>query len=467
MNQLIANLSGGSSINGLWTTGSGKVEAIQGNAQTFEQTLVSMMLGGTSFANGGSALQSLVIAGLADLGQQNTGEPEQQELVPMIENVLGQLNDLDQAIADNPSLLLVLQAWLQGFQELALPQHNEAAAMVETDETPAPVLSQHPETMRFAIQDALVQLMQASQQQTGQFPSAMQSGQLVAALQQVLHMAQGNNQTAEHVVTGSTGNSNWIAALEQNVQAILNGGTSQETRNGEHRQNNQASQAQVLTIIDSTSAKTQATFTNLSSPVEGAEPVVDVESGLHTGSVVTVGQLAMRDGIAAPVKPAAPSVPVEHFGKEMGGFLVSKLEIVKLQGMSQARISLYPEHLGQVDVKITMQNGQLIAQFVTEHAFARESLEGQMAQLRSALQAQGLQVNKLEVTQNTSLSSHMYQDGRQPGSGTQQQQSGSKRREVREEDVMALGDLNEEWNEWISEVRAREENYGSSFVARV
>ncbi|MOA59007.1 hypothetical protein D3C78_1835230 [compost metagenome] len=89
-----------------------------------------------------------------------------------------------------------------------------------------------------------------------------------------------------------------------------------------------------------------------------------------------------------------------------------------------------------------------------------------MAQLRSALQAQGLQVSKLEVTQNSSLSSHMYQDGRQQSSDTNQQQN-NKRREVREDDVLALGDLNDEWNEWISEVRAREENYGSSFVARV
>lgn len=159
-------------------------------------------------------------------------------------------------------------------------------------------------------------------------------------------------------------------------------------------------------------------------------------------------------------------MPVEQFGKEMGAFLVNKFEVVKLQGMSQARISLYPEHLGQVDVRITLQNGQLIAQFVTEHAFARESLEGQMAQLRAALQAQGLQVNKLEVTQNSSLSSHMYQDGRQQSSDAHQQQN-NKRREVREEDLLALGDLNDEWHDWISEVRAREENYGSSFVARV
>ncbi|MNP55863.1 Flagellar hook-length control protein FliK [compost metagenome] len=112
-----------------------------------------------------------------------------------------------------------------------------------------------------------------------------------------------------------------------------------------------------------------------------------------------------------------------------------------------------------------MQNGQLTAQFMTEHAFAKESLEQQMAQLRSALQSQGLQVSKLEVTQNTALSSHMYHDGRQSGGGAGQQQS-EKRRPMMEEDALAIHDINEEWNEWIAEVRAKEQNYGSSFVAR-
>lgn len=88
-----------------------------------------------------------------------------------------------------------------------------------------------------------------------------------------------------------------------------------------------------------------------------------------------------------------------------------------------------------------------------------------MAQLRSALQSQGLQVNKLEVTQNTALSSHMYHDGRQSGGGAGQQQS-EKRRPILEDENLDIYDLNEEWNEWVAEVRAKEQNYGSSFVAR-
>ena len=108
-------------------------------------------------------------------------------------------------------------------------------------------------------------------------------------------------------------------------------------------------------------------------------------------------------------------MPVENFSNEMTSFIINKLEIVKQTGFTEARISLNPEHLGQVDIKLTMQNGQLIAQFMTRSTDAKELIDQQMAQLRSALLAQGLQVEKIEVTQSSQPSNaNLYQDGRQP-----------------------------------------------------
>lgn len=472
MSQLISNLSAGNAANGILVTANGKADSAQVNGKTFDQTLVAMLLG-TASAEEGTSLPSLALLGLTNSGEQEMSDAELENLNAMIENLLGQLNELDQAMVDNPSLLLVLQAWLQGVQTVTQPRGSEAALGEGTEAVEIPILARHPETMRFAIQDALVQLMQTTEQQNTSVPSTLQSRQLLEVLQLVLGaQQQTSSQAVDQASGGNTANNNWISSLERSIQAIMNGASNQATGNGTQQQNTQSSAFQAA-LANNAGQSIQASplvstviATDYTAGVEGAD---DTSNGLHTGSIVTAGQLAMRETVTSPLKPAAaaaPAVPVEQFGKEISGFLVNKFEIVKLQGMSQARISLYPEHLGQVDVKITMQNGQLIAQFVTEHAFARESLEGQMAQLRSALQAQGLQVSKLEVTQNSSLSSHMYQDGRQQSGDTNQQQN-NKRREVREEDVLALGDLNDEWNEWISEVRAREENYGSSFVARV
>ncbi|MCQ6557916.1 flagellar hook-length control protein FliK [Paenibacillus mendelii] len=102
-----------------------------------------------------------------------------------------------------------------------------------------------------------------------------------------------------------------------------------------------------------------------------------------------------------PVKPTlVHAVPVQQFAETMESLVVKQLQVSSANGISEARISLYPERLGQVDVRITVHNGQLTAMFLTDTASARDMLENQMTQLRSALQAQGLQVDKLEVSQN-------------------------------------------------------------------
>lgn len=120
-----------------------------------------------------------------------------------------------------------------------------------------------------------------------------------------------------------------------------------------------------------------------------------------------------------------------------------------------------------MDVKITMQNGHLVAQFMTEHAGAKDLLEQQMNQLRAALQSQGLQVEKLEVTQNnTPLNSQWGQEGRQPGSGGGQQ--GRRSKESREEanDAILAAELNGEWKDWVSGTEQEEQTEGGSFSAK-
>ncbi|GIP56546.1 flagellar hook-length control protein FliK [Paenibacillus woosongensis] len=468
MSQFISNLSAGNPAAGVMVSANGKAGGSQAAGQAFDQTLVAMLLGNAASAEGGAPLQSLGLLGLTNSDEQQAADAELLNLQAVIDGLLGQLDELDQAMEKDPSLLFVLQAWLQGVQLITEPAHGDAAVVNGADGAQISVLAQHPETMRFAIQDALIQLMNTSGQLSGASSSTLPSQQLLEVLQQVLGARQAANLTLDQPSGGNTANANWASILENSIQTIVSNASSQTGGNRSNQQSADSQTAHTILASHATQNMGKGSLVHVAGAAEstGVADAEELGNVLHTGNVVTAGQLAMRDGLAAPVKPAAPAVPVEQFGKEMGAFLVNKFEVVKLQGMSQARISLYPEHLGQVDVRITLQNGQLIAQFVTEHAFARESLEGQMAQLRAALQAQGLQVNKLEVTQNSSLSSHMYQDGRQQSSDAHQQQN-NKRREVREEDLLALGDLNDEWHDWISEVRAREENYGSSFVARV
>ncbi|WP_334072982.1 MULTISPECIES: flagellar hook-length control protein FliK [Paenibacillus] len=465
MSQPLSNVGTSAPAKSLWFGSAGKVAGAEGTGATFGQTLVSMLAGEAGSQEGQLTAQLAILAGLTDTSNGLAAEGENESLNALLENLLEQLESLDDALAENPELLAMLQGWLQN-AHLYLQNVQQADG---SDGAPSdsgiPALAEHAETVRFAVQDTLVQLVAAS----GSKPSAnaelnsLQAKALLESLQTLLSSA---GITGEHKSPSGK-----YASTLADLKGILKENSSvHPDRTGTAADKNvaEAPKVQVVSQAETASVKASAS-TVLLAGEDTASTAVETSDGEHpfqSGNVVTAGQLALRDAAAAPLKAPAPPVPVEKFGEEMSRFLVSKLEIIQAGGVSEAKISLFPEHLGQVDVKITMQNGQMIAQFMTEHAFAKESLESQMAQLRSALQSQGLQVNKLEVTQNTPLSSHMYQDGRQPGSGTGQQQNGKRREVVSEEELLGIHDLNEEWNEWISSVRETEGTLGSSFVAR-
>lgn len=94
-------------------------------------------------------------------------------------------------------------------------------------------------------------------------------------------------------------------------------------------------------------------------------------------------------------------------------------------GSTEAKFNLFPEHLGHLEVKIVSQDGQVSVQIVTDSSIAKESLEGQLHQLRQSLQTQGLQVQKLEIVQQMPDSFDSNQAGlsfSQGNSGSSQEQ---------------------------------------------
>lgn len=111
--------------------------------------------------------------------------------------------------------------------------------------------------------------------------------------------------------------------------------------------------------------------------------------------------------------PADAVVRSSALVEDMTEFMLGKLRLHNANGITEARMILTPEALGQVEVKLTMHNGQLVAQFAAHTAAGKDMLEAQLSQLRSALVNQGIQVDKLEVTQSPSLQSGMFQDQRQ------------------------------------------------------
>jgi hypothetical protein len=94
------------------------------------------------------------------------------------------------------------------------------------------------------------------------------------------------------------------------------------------------------------------------------------------------------------------------------------------EGQREIRIDLKPEFLGQVRLHISTDHQQVMVRMVAENSVAKEIIESNMPQLRAALQNQGLEIGKFDISlaqhfgqQGTGYQPHSFSGGIVPGGG--------------------------------------------------
>ncbi|MBJ9990215.1 MULTISPECIES: flagellar hook-length control protein FliK [Paenibacillus] len=487
MSLIFQNISAGAPA-GAKTAGTsgGAANASAGTAlvPAFGVSLTQLMTstaGGSQEASAMNGVASL-LEGLLKNAQatavQGNGDSDEQNTAALLQSLLLDADQLDEAIAEDPEVLSALQSWIQQVTTLLLNVQGNGEA--QSEDIPAnegdqalTALASHPATARFAAQDALAQLITVLQQPNTGADTTAQAAELLETFHNLVQnaTAPGKNKPAALVKDLESAAPQDTAPMFQpkaegqasRISALLEAIRQQPAGDTASAASGKAVLSTILTRqLPNADAQTAASAASPSSGEE-MEAAAKPEDPLASQTTVTAGHLVMKEGIQSPHKAAAPAVPVTQFAKEMSTFVVNKLEIVKQEGISEAKISLYPEHLGQVDIKLTMQNGQLVAQFTTEHAGAKDLLEQQMSQLRSTLQSQGVQVEKLVVTQNPSLQSQMYHDGRQSQSGQQQPNRRQKDKDTSSEDALTVAELGDELNEWLARQQA---DQGNTFTAK-
>ncbi|HEX7058024.1 MAG TPA: flagellar hook-length control protein FliK [Bacilli bacterium] len=223
--------------------------------------------------------------------------------------------------------------------------------------------------------------------------------------------------------------------------------------------------AQVLAALQTYAASAKQPVAQI---VHAAKPQSDQpEAGTANGSQAAMlppsGPLILTNHLSAPPNFANSTngtLNMNNFSQEFTQFVLKSMEIKQFPDFSQAKLSLIPEHLGKIDVQMTMQNGQLVAQFIAEHAHAKEMLENQLPQLRLSLQSQGVQVDRLEVLQTSASASQLfYEQSRQ---GFSHQQHDRQRKKMVNGLVAAVEAAYPAWEEPDT---AAAYAYGSSFNA--
>lgn len=102
-----------------------------------------------------------------------------------------------------------------------------------------------------------------------------------------------------------------------------------------------------------------------------------------------------------------PTTPLHHPSEPRGRMTASEVvdwlrglvRVARGDGFASARISLAPPELGQLEIKLTVRDGRVVADIAAETAEAANVLVASSADLRRSLEASGLVVQDLNVTQ--------------------------------------------------------------------
>lgn len=154
-------------------------------------------------------------------------------------------------------------------------------------------------------------------------------------------------------------------------------------------------------------------------------PVEQSQSLTATGTEpAKASQTPQRPEANVPQATVRMSNLVEELGEALRGSF-------RLNGdgdSKQIRISIFPEHLGHMDIKLTSVDGKIVAQIFTSSLAAKEALDQQASLLRSSMMQQGITVEKIEITQQSSQQSFGQQNAHPDQRSSQQQKQGASAR---------------------------------------
>ena len=129
-----------------------------------------------------------------------------------------------------------------------------------------------------------------------------------------------------------------------------------------------------------------------------------------------------------PASDAAPPAPPEaQFAEANHARIVGAIHGQLLPGGGTMHIRLDPPELGALNVRVEMRDGVMTAAFETTNDQATKLLSHSLGDLKSALEAQGVSVEKLHVRQSEHQQSSSGEDRR----GERQQDSAAQREQQR------------------------------------
>ena len=96
--------------------------------------------------------------------------------------------------------------------------------------------------------------------------------------------------------------------------------------------------------------------------------------------------------------------------------MVAKAKMFMDNGRTEMNIQLKPEHLGSLNIRMVVEDGQMQANFVTDRPEVKELIEQNVETLKEKLSEAGINVNSINVeVRNDAGQARPENDGRPSG----------------------------------------------------
>ena len=133
------------------------------------------------------------------------------------------------------------------------------------------------------------------------------------------------------------------------------------------------------------------------------------------------------------VQPREPLPPEARFAEANHSAIVSNVQTRLLPHGGAMQIRLDPPELGALQVSVEMRNGLMTATFQTSNEDATRLLSHSLGQLKTALEAQGVTVEKIQVQQSPKNEQSQSQEEQSP---QQQREEANARQEQQRREIL-------------------------------
>lgn len=158
------------------------------------------------------------------------------------------------------------------------------------------------------------------------------------------------------------------------------------------------------------------------------------KTDIITGSVQFM-QMSRPEQLTLTLPNGTKQVQTEQLIKQFESIL-ARSQFSNVNGVQRLFLQLNPGHLGSLRIEIIQQDSVMVAKIVTSTQAAKEAIEGQLNQLKHAFNSQNIQVERVEISQQTAGQERfLNRDGEQEQA--RQEQAERKEEQTSDQDFIS------------------------------